>query len=190
MHLSADVVRIGNKNFLPLAKYIGFQYSDVQWWEENGHFSHAVHRIRVGQVMGAMTTTKAISNLLGMIQYSIDDHYQMQVSWPHRGSCRSYKSRCGLGTGRQLICKKCFFFVFLLFVCLLTLSTHAWESCSSCPVSLSVMLWFWRLLTINRWFRYELIQKDDLGSFIVLLFFNLGLIVDKTWSFQLPSVTS
>ncbi len=30
MHLSADVVRIGNKNFLPLAKYIGFQYSDVQ----------------------------------------------------------------------------------------------------------------------------------------------------------------
>ncbi len=63
MHFSADVVRIGNNNFLPLAKYIGFQYSDVQRWKKNGHFSHAVHRIRLGQVIGAMATTKAISNL-------------------------------------------------------------------------------------------------------------------------------
>ncbi len=31
--------------------------------KKNGHFSHAVHRIRLGQVIGAMTTTKAISNL-------------------------------------------------------------------------------------------------------------------------------
>ncbi len=35
---------------------------------KNCHFSHAVHRIRLGQVIGAMTTTKAISNLA---RYSI-----------------------------------------------------------------------------------------------------------------------
>ncbi len=51
----------------------------------------------------------------------------------------------------------------------LTLSAHAREGYSSRPVCLSVTLWFWRLLTINRWFRYELTQNEDLGPFIVLL---------------------
>ena len=39
-----------------------------------------------------------------MILYIIDDHYQMQILWPHRCSCRSYKSRYGFRTGSQLIC--------------------------------------------------------------------------------------
>ncbi len=41
-------------------------------------------------------------------------------------------------------------------VLLLTLSVHARGGYSSCLVCLSVMLWFWILLAINRWFRYEL----------------------------------
>ncbi len=58
----------------------------------------------------------------------------------------------------------------------LTLSVHARESYSSHPVCLSVCrALIWRLLTINCWFRYELTQEEDLGPFIVLLFFNFGL---------------
>ena len=57
----------------------------------------------------------------------------------------------------------------------LALSEHAWEGYSCLSVSLSVclsvMLWFWRLLTINCWFRYELTQNDDFRTFIVLFFF-------------------
>ncbi len=59
-------------------------------------------------------------------------------------------------------------------VFLLTLSAHAREGYSSGPVCLSVCLvtlWFWRLLTINCWFRYELTHNEDLGPFVVLLFF-------------------
>ena len=88
---------------------------------------------------------------------------------------------------------------------LLTLIAHEQEGYSSRPVCLSVCLsvtlWFWRILTINSWFRYEITQDEDLRPFIVLLFFYFGLIVEKTRSFQLrgmyqhlwaipPSVTS
>ncbi len=67
---------------------------------------------------------------------------------------------------------------------LLTLSMHAREGYSSRPVCLSVTLWFWRLLTINSWFRYELTQDEDLRPFIVLLFFISGYSLRKSEAFN------
>ncbi len=60
----------------------------------------------------------------------------------------------------------------------LTLSVHAQEGYSSSPVCVSictsVTLWFWRLLTINHWFRDQFTQNKDLEPFIVLLFLISG----------------
>ncbi len=44
---------------------------------------------------------------------------------------------------------------------------------------LSVMLWFWRLLTINCWVRYELAQNDDLRPFHCATFFNFSIFLEN-----------
>ncbi len=109
---------------------------------------------KMPSLIGAMTTTKAISSLAW---YSI---VLMTIT-----KCKSY-DLIGVVAGiishdvdlglvdsiffnrPMLVGGCCCFFVF---VCLLTLSAPAREGCSSCPVSLSVTLWLWRLTDGFEW---------------------------------------